>query len=80
MDCKFLVVSSVTFAFKAKNILEEAGLSCKVEKIKDIATFGGCGYGVRIDAGYASAAVKALRRSNIKVIEVIDCEEGEIRT
>lgn len=80
MGCKFLVVSSVTFAFKAKNILETAGLTCKVEKIKDISAFGGCGYGVRIDAEYASAAVKALRRSNIKVIEVIDCEEGEIRT
>lgn len=76
MNCLFLVVSSVTFAFKAKNVLEKAGIPGKVEKLRDITVAGGCGYGVKIDAQYQNAAARALKRQNIKVIDVLECAEG----
>jgi len=75
MSCLFLVVSSVTFAFKAKNVLESAGIPGKVEKLRDIAAKGGCGYGVKIDAQYRNAAARVLKRGNVKIIDVIECSE-----
>ncbi len=77
MNCLFLVVSSVTFAFKAKNVLEAAGIPGKVEKLRDIAVAGGCGYGVKIDAQYKNAASRVLKRGNVKVIDVLDCKGME---
>lgn len=74
MKSVFLIFSSVTFAFKAKNTLEEAGLRGKVEKLKDVSVASGCGYGVRIDAQNKNEALKILRRYNIKVIDVVSCD------
>ena len=37
MNCEFLIVSSITYALKAKSELEGHGIFCKVEKIKNVA-------------------------------------------
>ena len=77
MNCKFLVVSSITYALKGKSELENNNISCRLEKIRDIAAMKGCGYGIRINASDATAAIRILRNARIRVIEILDCKGGE---
>lgn len=74
MDCEFLIVSSITYAMKAKAELESRGIACKVEKIKNVAALGGCGYGVKVSKGLSNAAKRFLTIAGIKVIDTVDCE------
>ena len=74
MDCEFLIVSSITYAMKAKAELESRGIACKVEKIKNVASLGGCGYGVKVSRGLSTAARRFLSIAGIKVIDTVDCE------
>ena len=71
MNSVFLVFSSVTFALKAKNVLEEKGIRGKVEKLKEISVASGCGYGVKIDMQNKVDALRVLKRYNIKIIDVV---------
>ena len=74
MNCEFLIVSSITYALKAKSELEGHGIVCKVEKIKNVAALGGCGYGLRVNADASALARRYLSLSGIRVITTVDCE------
>ena len=76
MDCKIFVLSSVTYAFKAKSILESRGIISKIEKVKNVAAIGGCGYGVKVNEDDYKNAQRFLAVSGIKIIEISDCEAG----
>ena len=74
MVCKYIIVSSVTYAMKAKGELDSHGISARIEKIKNVKKLGGCGYGLKlsnIDTGVAS---RYLTLAGIKIIDIIDCE------
>ncbi len=73
MDCEFLVVSSITYALKAKAELEGHGIACKIEKIKHVAELNGCGYGIRVSDGLASAASRYLSVAGIRVVKRQPC-------
>ena len=72
MDTKYLIFTSVTFALRALNVMKNAGLSARLERIKNIATLGGCGYGVAISQGNLEYALVLIANEGIKVIDVID--------
>lgn len=74
MDCKYLIVSSITYAMKAKEELKSRGIYCKIEKIKSIPKLGGCGYGIKVSAYDSMLAARYLNISGIGVVDVIDCE------
>lgn len=78
MDCKFLIVSSITYALKAKSELENNSIECRIEKIKNIAALKGCGYGIRINRRDVQMSVRLLKSLHIRVIDVIDCENDAI--
>ncbi len=78
MNCEFLVVSSITYAIKAKSELENHGIPSKIEKIKNVAALGGCGYGVRIDKSVSTAAKRYLNIAGIRIADTIDCEGRRI--
>ena len=71
MEQNILIVSSVTYAIKAKNELLREGINCKVEKLKKVQTLKGCGYGVAIARDNTDYAVDVMKRANIKVIEIV---------
>ena len=73
MDCKFIIVGSVTFAMKARGELESRGIACKIEKIKKVKALNGCGYGLKVRKSDVSSAVRYLSLARIKIIETIDC-------
>ena len=74
MDCEFLIVSSITYAMKGKSELESRGISCKVEKIKNVAALGGCGYGIKVAKSASLMAKRYLSLSGVRVVTVMDCE------
>lgn len=74
MDCEFLIVSSITYALKAKSELESHGIVCKVEKIKNVAALGGCGYGIRVRTADSVLARRYLSLNGIRVVMTMDCE------
>ncbi len=73
MDCEFLIVSSITYALKAKSELESHGIVCKVEKIKNVASLGGCGYGIKVSHNDSSRARRYMSLAGIRVITTMDC-------
>ena len=74
MNCEFLIVSSITYALKAKSELEGHGIVCKVEKIKNVAALGGCGYVIRVSSDTAALARRYMNLAGIRVITSMDCE------
>ena len=77
MDCVYIVVSSVTYALKAQKELEMRGIYSKIEKIKKISAVKGCTYGVKVGRDMAAAAIRIMKMTNIKVVNVIDCEANK---
>lgn len=73
MDCRYLIVSSVTYAMKAKDILKSHGISCRIEKIKNIPQLNGCGYGVKISEHDLHVASRFLNVSGITIVDISDC-------
>lgn len=75
MDCEFLIVSSITYAMKAKKELEGQGIPCKVEKLRQVKALGGCGYGIRVGKDVSALAGRVLSLAGIRVISRMDCGE-----
>lgn len=78
MNCKFLVVSSITYALKGKSELERNNIPCRIEKLSDMNTQKGCGYGIRINASDSVISVRTLKRAGIRVIDVLECKGGAL--
>ena len=74
MDCRYLIVSSVTYAMKAKDVLKKQGISSKIEKIKNISKLNGCGYGVKVSEHDLHVALRFLNIAGITIIDISDCE------
>ena len=74
MGCKYIIVSSVTYAMKAKSEIDSHGIKSKVEKIKNVKKLGGCGYGLKLSNDDVSVAARYLTISGIKIVDIIDCE------
>ncbi len=75
MDCEFLIVDSITYAIKAKSILDDFGIPSKTEKIKNVASNGGCGYGIRVSKDVSKIAQRYISASGIKITKIIGCKE-----
>ena len=73
MNCVFFIVSSVTYAMKAKNALERHGIPCRVEKIKNVASLGGCGFGIKVSKDLLSSARNCFYSEGIQIAEIVDC-------
>ena len=74
MKCKYLIVSSITYAMKAKGVLEKNGIFCKIEKIKNIQSLKGCGFGLKVASDLSVSALRYVNFAGINVLDVIDCE------
>ncbi len=71
MGNKLLLVGSVTYAMKGKELLLKHGISATVEKTPKRAGVAGCGYGI-VPEGSADRAEDILSKHGIKVIGVVD--------
>lgn len=69
-----IVVSSVTYAMKGRELLTQRGFRAFVERIPKTAETG-CGYGVYVPEG-ADDAEQILRENNIRVLKRIEQDDG----
>ena len=66
-----LVLSSLTYAQRAKRLLGAEGINAAVVRSDAVRAVRGCGYGLKIRAEYADKAVDILSRNSIRVISII---------
>ncbi len=74
MGKPLIMVSSVTYAMKAKELLVHYGIKGYVERVPKTEETG-CGYGVYVPNG-ADAAEKVLRENGIKVLGRMGQDDG----
>lgn len=65
----FIVIGSVTYAIKAKEILRKAGFQVRIEKISSDEKGIGCGYAVALK-GDPYEAVEILKSKGIKILKI----------
>ena len=67
MEKPLIMVSSVTYAMKGKQILNNAGIRCEIERTQKRDVKNGCGYSLYVPQN-ADEAEKILKENNIKII------------
>lgn len=70
MGKPLILLSSVTYAMKARDLLRKQGITAYVERIPPQSTTG-CGYGLSVPRG-ADAAERVLRENGIKIVGRIE--------
>lgn len=74
MGKPLIVVSSVTYAIKGRDILFGHGIRAYVERIPQMAD-AGCGYGIYVP-GNADEAERILRNHDVKILDRIE-QDGD---
>lgn len=77
MDLIF-VLSSITYAMKARDILKEKQIGSTLTRSAAIRKVRGCGYGLRVKQDDRASAEQILREAGIRVLGITT--EGAPRT
>ncbi|RKJ41331.1 DUF3343 domain-containing protein [Acutalibacter sp. 1XD8-33] len=72
MSKPIILVGSVTYAMKSRDLLFQRGIRAFVERVPPTEA-SGCGYGVRVPQG-ADEAEQILRENKIKILGRIEQE------
>lgn len=76
MGREFIVVSSITYAYKGKNVLERKGIRAGIEKAPKEVSGCGCYYALDIRNATAAEAAEILRAARVKIVSVGGTEDG----
>ena len=72
MNTKYLIFSSVTYALRSMTLLKRYGIYSRLEKIKNIAALGGCGYALAVGDVSLDSAVSIISGEGIRIIDILD--------
>ncbi len=72
MNTKYLIFSSVTYALRAMNTLKKHGIECRLQKIKNIKSIGGCGYALAIGENSISSALPYINAEGLRILDILD--------
>ncbi len=72
MTYNILIFSSVTYALKARGVLEREGIKAKLEKLKKNQILHGCGYGLKIKNSDVLTSRGICEREGIKIIDIFE--------
>lgn len=61
----FVTFRSITFAQRAQSVLHSSGIPGTMQRTPRWMEEKGCGYSLRLPAGYAAAAVEQLKHWNV---------------
>ncbi len=67
MGGKLISLFSITYAYKAKAILERNDIRCKIASAADNLKSTGCGYGVYVNHSEVNKALIILKRNGIQI-------------
>ncbi|HEX2938009.1 MAG TPA: DUF3343 domain-containing protein [Ruminiclostridium sp.] len=68
MSGQYIIVSSITYAYKGKDILERKGIRANIERAPSEISNCGCLYAIKIGSGALDRAIKILDKAHIKII------------
>ncbi|MCI9273111.1 MAG: DUF3343 domain-containing protein [Clostridiales bacterium] len=73
MGKPLILVSSITYAMKGRDLLSKQGISAYLERVPHIEALGGCGYGLNVPR-HTDEAEELLQQAGIRVLGRIDKE------
>lgn len=74
MGKPLILVSSITYAMKGRDLLNRKGISSYLERIPKMERAGGCGYALHVPHGIEEAEA-VLQKAGIRLLGRIDGEE-----
>lgn len=74
MSGQYIIVSSITYAYKGKNALERKGIRSNIERAPLTLSDCGCNYAIRIGNSSLMRAVEILENAHIRVISSGEAE------
>lgn len=72
MGGQYIVVSSITYAYKGKEVLEKKGFRAFIEKAPRHLNECGCHYALRVKGCSINEAVSVLKAARVKIIRTGD--------
>ena len=72
----YLVVRSVTQAMRGQEVLRQSGVTCHIERNRNMLKRYGCGYSLKVDQSEEQKALQNLQRYSIRVSATV--AEGEV--
>lgn len=69
---KTIVLSSVTYALKAQELLKTNGIYTNISRSRAVKSVRGCGYGISFDKTLYEKAMQLLEQNSIPIIGSID--------
>ena len=69
---KTIVLSSVTYALKAQELLKSNGIYAVITRSKAVKSVRGCGYGISFDGTLYEKAQQLFEQNSIPIIGSID--------
>lgn len=71
MSRQLIIVSSITYAMKAKSILKSKGIYVDITKTSKYSVQQGCGYALILSKN-VEQAIEILKNNNINILGVVD--------
>ena len=75
MGKPLIIVSSITYAMKGRELLAKNGIAAYIERVPKLERNGGCGYGLHIPK-QINEAENLLRSYGVRIVSRIDGEEA----
>lgn len=69
---KVIVLSSITYALKAQELLKNNGIYSNITRSKGVRSIRGCGYGVVFDSALFEKAQALLINSGIPILGSVE--------
>ena len=76
MSKQYIVVGSVTYAMRGRDVLSSNAIGSRIEKISN-SRLGGCGYALYVPDDFEKA-VKLLLENGIKIRGTLRCDNVDI--
>ena len=76
MNGQFIVVSSITYAYKGKSVLEKRGYKAFIEREPLRLSSCGCHYIIRVKDISLAKAVELLKENHVKVLSTGNDDSG----
>ena len=69
---KIIVLSSITYALKAQEILKSNGIYANITRSRTVRSVRGCGYGLSFDPALTEKAQELIIKSGIPIVGSAD--------
>lgn len=66
-----IVLTSITYIHKVKELLSRSNIKSHIVKLQATYERRGCGYGLEIDEHYIPQAVSLIENSRVRIVEII---------